>query len=595
MEQNIVMVVHGIGEQQPGETIDRLVGAATQRLDLHGRVSGHTELLVDNPEGRDAKNRQMQLFPCAIRRTTIPRDAMVDKQCIPEEQDILAAEVYWADLSKAPNGMLWIVKDLLHTVLALGYLAIDNVEYTTAEKSPLATKLVRAFVWLFYALIAPCNALMLAGALSLLVFDFAFPDDWQTLRCAAIFSIGIWGLLTIITSYQARKAARNDLSYLARWFWLGATIISGCLLVLTVIITASLAEGDQTAEALFENIAYPLVGLMIAGWAISLILLLMMAIHSCVAWALLWRRGTIHPGRAVAQWRAHGELGLTAWLRDKQTIYVPTCSAMMFIWTLLSASFWAAFSGSVVKVIGPSADNGLFRAIYDTQLPRATSTLSFILTGMGVLIVVGLAVALLRHRRKDHLSLTLQGGRADIWLGRIILNPIMAGALFLLVLWVGWGSIEALLVMLEIIPAPSGEDAALLIAGLFGALLLTFRQQVGAGLGVARDVTNYSVRTGRRMIRDAHDLPRYPIREQMLHRFDLVLAYLRQQMPDAKRLIVVSHSQGTVIAATSLVNARELPDKVYLVTMGSPLDISTSNISAAALMYRNCPDGWPTG
>lgn len=556
MQQNIVMVVHGIGEQRPGESIDSLVGAATEMLGLAGRISGHTELLVDSPS--DA--RQMQTFPCSIRRSTLPARCGIGSGANTQEQEVLAAEVYWADLSAAPHGLFSTVKDLLHTVLALGYLALDNVDFTRARALP--RWLVAMFVRLFYLAIAPCNALMLLGSVVLLTIDFTLSDSTLKTRWPAVIALAAWAIATAASLRMARRMIALNRSYLAALFWQGCTYVAGAL----VLWTAAQALWGSDATGLMRNTAFALVLVMILAWGAALTLLALMAAEALVFWL---RSAPLHPRAILARWRAERRLGLSDWLRVKQAIYIPACSAMLILWTLLSASFWTALSGSAVKLLDINLSQGLFRAIYAENLPRATGTLTYIMSGMIAILVAIIAIMALRHLRRDGLAQGEGNGRADVWLGRIIVNPVIGMLLFALVFWIGIGAIRALwnLFGQGDTPAPN-TTAALLAASILGTLIVTFHSQLGAGLGVARDVASYSIRS---LHPGVDGRPNYPVRNDMLHRFDLVLTYLRGQMPDATRLIVISHSQGTVIATTALATQDDLPDQVHLITMGSPV------------------------
>lgn len=90
MQRNLVLVVHGIGEQKAGQTLDALTGGAIRELGLPGPVESRVEMIAeDRPD-----ERQLHLFPCHIRRTVLPAAVAGCGQ----DQDVLAAEVHWSDL-----------------------------------------------------------------------------------------------------------------------------------------------------------------------------------------------------------------------------------------------------------------------------------------------------------------------------------------------------------------------------------------------------------------------------------------------------------------------------------------------------------------
>lgn len=592
-EKNIVMIVHGIGEQRPGETIDRFVGAATDWLGLQGRVSGHTELLVER--SRDsaaaaAPDGQMRLFPCPIRRVTIPAGTGADRHRRPEaEQEIIAAEVYWADLSAASRGIPAVLQDMLHTVLALGYLALDNVRYA-GTRSGVASALVSLYVLIFHGLIAPANALMLAGALVMILTDLSMAGPRLPLGAGLAIAGVLWTLSLGVALARRRAAREAECSRLASDFWQGILAHSAAMLAITLAAAGWQAAHGGTGNDLFEFIARFLVMMMVVAWGMALCVLSLMVVHA-IARALrgAWvnRSGIFRPGgRRRRLWR-----DITAWQRQRQTIYIPICCAMLILWTVFSASFWSAFSWSAAELPALSGSEGLFRDSYDSNVERATKTLFLLLIGAGIIAALGACVGMARHRWRsfyvdDESPMT-------VWLGRAILNPVIGLLLFGLVFWIGYASILALVGFIrpdpscppdalpalafavlpgDILPGAACEgmgSKALTFATLLGLLMFAFHESVGNGLGVIRDVASYSIQT-----RPAgSSAPIYPVRRQMETRFDVVLDYLSALMPDATRLIVISHSQGTMIAALSLQNLPPdtPPKEWHLVTMGSPL------------------------
>lgn len=576
-EHNIVMVVHGIGEQQPGETIDRLTGAATHRLGLHGKVSGHTELLVepDHEDGTPSeRRRQMRLFPCAIRRVTIPGNVPAPNRPN-SEQEILAAEVYWADLSSASQGVLPIAQDLLHTVLALGYLALDNVEYAS-RNSAIAKWLVNAFVVLFHGLIAPANALMLAGSIAMILTDFALPIQADAMKRVSLslsrgfaITLLLWSTMLALGIWRSLRLPPKEKSRLVRDFWCGFAALSAVMLAWTIGAWAWADNAGKIGNVLFEVVAKWLVSMMVAAWGVALALLTAMLAHAVKVF--LCEKSGSSSGLVALMRRPMKVLldDLTKWQDRREAIHVPICCTMLILWTVLSASFWAAFALGVSSLPNMSLGGSLFTKAFAENVDRATKTLMLVLLGMFVLAVATAGVGAWRHHCRDGLSDS--DSRLSVWLGRAILNPLVAGMLYAMVMWVGCASIKALLVILKVLDSSSDPNGGLAmpLAALLGLLLLFMHKSVGNGLGVIRDITSYSIRAASVGV----EKPVYPIRQRMERRFDTVLDYLCQQMPDATRLIVIAHSQGTMIAALSLENLtrKDIPTERHLVTMGSPL------------------------
>lgn len=114
--KKLVLVVHGIGEQKSGETINQLVGTITNRH--AAKVKQDIKWLPDNHD--NLRQRQVESFPCHTRRITL------------DETEVVVAEVFWADLSRAVTSRLRTLLDLVQTVLGVGYAVRENA----LEKRP---------------------------------------------------------------------------------------------------------------------------------------------------------------------------------------------------------------------------------------------------------------------------------------------------------------------------------------------------------------------------------------------------------------------------------------------------------------------------
>jgi len=53
MKKHVVFMVHGLGEQVPGDTVDEFVGAACKELELTGPVTNNTLNLVNADETKE--------------------------------------------------------------------------------------------------------------------------------------------------------------------------------------------------------------------------------------------------------------------------------------------------------------------------------------------------------------------------------------------------------------------------------------------------------------------------------------------------------------------------------------------------------------
>ncbi len=79
--KKLILVVHGIGEQAAGETLDDLAGAASEK-NKAARVQSKVRWLAD--EHDMGEGRDVELFPCHIRRVNR------------EKSELVFSEVFWA-------------------------------------------------------------------------------------------------------------------------------------------------------------------------------------------------------------------------------------------------------------------------------------------------------------------------------------------------------------------------------------------------------------------------------------------------------------------------------------------------------------------
>lgn len=636
MQRNLVLVVHGIGEQSAGQTIDALTGGAIREMGLTGPVDSRTEMIAEDlPDAR-----QLRLFPCTIRQTCIRAD---DRNGFAQDQDILAAEVYWSDLSPAPRGAIATCFDLLRTVLTLGYLALDNVAQGRAPTHRLIRSLVHLFVWIFYALIAPMNALLLLGSFAVLTDSLLVPLGPDGLRDSSLIAIigavaltahllwRLWirrpqasylersfmagigglGLVTFLTGVMLRMAPQapppgwldwlyrmscNDVALNACWnpaYQNIAAVIWAFVLVMAVTWLVSVA----VLMAIFVTSITTEMGPLRALAAIGLPMVVILALQSAPGpfWMALMVAGlAILAALAARRLRAQGvtALGhLTRVLGQRDRIYLPVCNAMLFLWMLFSAALWSLFSEVIGTLDGVADGQNLLTQLYGDYSDLAISTMSYIVFGLAGLVVIGAVPLAIRLRHRKHLAQDPDGW-LDVWCGRVILNPVLNLLLMLLVLWIAFGgafqAVTTGLQLLGIAYYPWNTDTllgqlnsfhetvnrqntlAITIVGVAGVLAYRGSAFVSAALGVARDISVYSARTLAYTPTGPEGRSSYAARQRIKARFRRVHDHLSQQYPH-DRLIVIAHSQGTVIAAQSLQEGDFGALPTYLVTLGSPL------------------------
>jgi hypothetical protein len=117
-----------------------------------------------------------------------------------------------------------------------------------------------------------------------------------------------------------------------------------------------------------------------------------------------------------------------------------------------------------------------------------------------------------------------------------------------------------------------------IVAGLIALAYTYFRSYLAMGIGIAKDIVVYFVRRPAPRVTDLRGLNVHPMRNRIQDRLvDTLILLLRSEQPD--EVVIVSHSQGTVISVEALRGGRLRaqmkeekikPFSIDLVTMGSP-------------------------
>ncbi|MFV0492316.1 MAG: hypothetical protein ACK5M4_10895 [Pseudorhodobacter sp.] len=580
MTTHLVLLVHGIGEQTPGETVDNFVGATRQQLDLSGPVT-HNSVLLANEPPQDAK--LLQLYPCHIRRLQQT-----------SATELVFAEIHWADLSPAPKGFLATSVALLHVVLGLGYLALDNVQNNAVPKTAYVQKLTPLFVWIFYAVIAPLNAFLFLGAISLLADPLIFRFTAYE-RSPAILLI----LLGLVVGLAGGYLARHARTYMARSFFRGLFVmgvITTCIgLIMPFGISVECAPPNMVASvtpglAGIDGFVGCGVFLLNLGWLTAIVLLFLMVFVSV-------------PGM---KWD----------LDNKRSIYLAICAAMVLFWGIFAVALWAAFEQAVIALVGSHPDVPLMM-MFNNYFPAATRTLVYAVLAIAVLTFAGAIVGILRNRIKDDLAHDPKNPtRHDLWFGRLILNPILNLGLFGAILVQSFGVFYATFEYsgggisgggldcasqtwmlaraacnIDAFISGSAGSLALGASTLLGFVLVNYSNAIANFLGVALDIVVYATRSGAANPRVAGQPNHYVHAERIEGRFRSTLKKLLIQ-EHADKITVISHSQGTVVVTRGLQQMRsQLPVKPTLVTMGSPLThVYTHYFALNYQMPGECPD-----
>ncbi len=534
--KRLALVIHGIGEQSPGETLDRLVGAATGNR--ASNVQSEKRLLRD--EHDDVDPRAVDLFDCEIRKVETDQSTLV------------FAEVYWADLSRGRAGRLVTLYELIKGILGLGHLVRENAEelHPSTPKHWLGT-LANLIVAMIHGPVAVLNLLLALGAILIYAAGKFLPEDH-----AIHVAIAILAIAATVGGYFARKKTDSYLfAIFADWlFWLGIALLG------VVVVTVSFALTVHHLPFAVPNVSCDETNSCQLVWYALIIIAPLN-----LAWLMLLAAVVVI--NAVQGWRdwKDGQI-------DSRSIYAVVCAVMTLFWLVAAGSFWASLSVFLGNLPGGSE-------LKADLLKTGTSLNAVSLTGFAIVVVVAGAAWLQRVRwAKTHNT----GNFSDHPLARLIFNQSVQRAFIFAMLLLGTA---AALLTYSTFAGSNGWPGkivriisenypiALAVSAALGALYSVAWSQFAAGLGIAKDIITYF--KGEPSRRNS-TRPVYPLRARMHHRFVLVMeSMIASEKPD--EVVVIAHSQGTVIAIEALrtSNTSMLFDtkhikKRTLITMGSP-------------------------
>lgn len=581
MGRHLVLTVHGIGEQKPGETVDQVVGAATTWLDGKSQppIEVEREMIELAERNFDDSHRNAKLFKVNLRKVSKPNDT---------RDQALFAEVFWADRSPAPKGAIKTAIDLIWVVLALGYLAMDNVEQTHARKgikagaknsrNTYAAKIVHLFTWVFFGAVATLNSYLLIGAGAVMIRSLKteLAQGWGVLFTLLLL-IYLGGTLA---GYLRFKTAPT---YLRRVFWCGigwvglilaVALISGPYgLELWALPCDKDGKGPGCGSALEQLVVFQL---MILGgiWALLILLTVILYLMSML------------------------KLEVPDSLDGHRRLYPSICAGMLVFWMFFISGLWLAFEKLLETA--PSLSNPTLEGLFAGNLRNSLDTLSIAFGAIALLVALGIGLFVGRKLGKTKLH------EKHDFLSRAILNQLAQAVFFIAAISLAVVAVSELSLVifdydLHCTTTTNAEGAAqagkdskacnaignglskLTVAqGWIGVIVLgatatlyRFSNVVAAGLGVARDIVTYAIRDKcalRWKLEDRRS--NYPDRRAIDERFYRTLYYALDIFP-ADHITVISHSQGTVIATQMLaderVQKRIKGRPVTLITMGAPV------------------------
>lgn len=545
----LVVVVHGVGDPHPGKTINLFARSlATQDQPLQEKQD--VVWLVDKPDG----GQQVKAFPVHQRRLKT------------ETESIELAEAFWGDLSRVSRGWFGVIQGVFKIIFGLRY-----VSYIAGDQPG------RAAVWLkrlglLSSQILHGPVLAVTAYLALLMMaicgtQMLWPDSYKTGSWPHVVLAGT-SMLTLAAAAIGIRLTNSRVIW-RFWHWLNVTtcFVTGLMVLKFLWLDDMFPEIGHVCPEHPGLLLYCRVMLVLLG------LLWFAEIQVLFAMAGCWLVALTHP-------RAY-----------RPALHVA------FLVPALAVGVW----GQAIPMLWVGAKEGLgvlaqlpeFAAVFDDALPF----LGVQLMMMAVILIAALVV-LLRYalwRRTATVKRFNEGSRAPRLVVNRSLQLVVAACTAVGVTLVSALCIIQLLghsytdyqfgrLMVE------ANKYAISILVPVGGLMLLLIPKLRPALDMVLDVVNHFYFRPTEMEDALDDDDEFDIvdttfengklffsrRDAIHQRVKRILTHYRDQFDHHPELVIVSHSQGTMVAI-EILNDEELVwlnnsfRSISLVTMGSPL------------------------
>ncbi len=545
----LVVVVHGVGDPQPGETLSLFTRSlAEDERPLH--ESQLTLWLNEKPD----RPEQVKTFPAHVRKLQL------------KNESVELVEGFWGDLSQVQRGFLGIIFGLFQILFGLRYVA-----YVAADQPG-----VGAF-WLKRLGLISSRILhgpVMAVTFYLAVLSFAvvvtqvmWPESytgivWTQVVLAACAAVAIFAAQTGAKVTRSRVVQRF-------WFWVCITtaFVTGLMLIKFLFVDTRELYGQYTNAVHPGLIWYCRVLVVLLGllWFVETLVV--------IAMAVCWLIARMQPGvnrRAL-----------------NLAFLLPALA--VGIWGQALPMLWVAAR----EGIGKTVKLDKFQAIFDEAIPMLG--IQFVMFIAISIVAMFIVIRYLQQRS----VITAEAFAAGERVPRLIVHPVQQLALAVCTL-IGVSLVMSISIVENMggswhdfamgrLMAESNKYAVAVIVPLGGTILFLLPRMRGV-FDIVLDVVNHFYFRATNLKDWLDDDDEFDIREttfesgalffsrreQIIGRVKRILTHYRDEFSHRPELVLVSHSQGTVDVAEAL-NDPELEwlgnsfAKVSLVTMGSPI------------------------
>ena len=549
--KRLVLVVHGIGDEEPGaavESLARSIRATTK--DLPQELSSSSEILWLPKEDQ---GRLLEQFPCRIERT---RTASTET---------VLAEASWADLSHVPRTLLGTLRGLLDLIFGLGHIARHAARPTKQSSTvfrysaKLLEGLCKAVAWLLSGPVMAVTATWLIGwAILLGASNLDVSSDAFDARELVTFAAFVAGFLSIAIGGLGCLRRRGD-----PWdhFFFSLVLIGVIGIFFFYVWHTEGALKGFTARQLLDFVD-------MLRHVPSFLVIVTLAV-AWLAWfvASAFSARTDRPRLALA-------LATSVLAAALLTLVIN----LVFVWAMQPYESLYEAEEAAAIVVGTPEQVPLIEQ-GDGQPEAKQSPRDYLdeyrLPRMSVYWVAGLGLAFMFVVPVVKRSRWIRSAAAEEYdprrpIPRLVLSPWAVGFLVVMGIAVPVSTIVPGFDWLYNVLAMGNTlftgASILLVAAVASFLIEPLRQ----GIDLGRDIV------ARFEAEEARGKLAFPTWERIQARFRRVLrSVLAKEKPD--RLTIVAHSQGTIVAIEALLRPEAADllsplESCDLVTLGCPFD-----------------------
>ena len=547
--EKVVLVIHGVGDPDAGDTLNRFARSlASEEKPLVEKQA--TVWLTE----KSSDSKKSQTFPAHVRSLQI------------NDTHAEMAEVFWGDLSQVRRGPLGLIYGLFQILFGLRYVA-----YVAADQEGDAAFYLKK-LGLMSSRMLHGPVLAVAFFLTLITAAAMATDMmWEGSYRLLLWTHGIVAGCALLSLFTATIGQRltNSRVIVRFWQWISTVAMFSMLLIVM--------------KACFIDVYYPEInceschhpGLIWYCRVLIIFLGLLWFVESLIVIGMgfCWAAACLHPRV------------------NRSAIHVA------FLLPALAVGIW----GQALPMLWVTAKEGVTRL---QRVPEFAIAFDEALPLLGVqfaMLVITVATAIFviaRYfvwRSSNNIDTFLAGSRSP----RLIINSLQqivlgvctavgVSLVFSLCVMNIWGvSYRDSFLGQSLIEA--NKYAVVFLAPMAGLIFLSLRH-LRPAFDIILDVVNHFYFRSTLMEDALEDDDEFDIREttfesgslyfsrrdKIHNRMKRILVYYRDRLQDRPELVIVSHSQGTMVAIEVL-NDPEMAwlsssfSKTSLLTMGSPV------------------------